>query len=466
MLSVLGFAPQLMAQSQRSDSVLYRWLSSQDIHITSNNKVKLLKSGVDKFDALLDDVRQAEHSVHLDYFAMRNDSISNTLFNILAVKKKQGVQVRALFDAFANLKSVRPLKKRHLRALNDLGIEIKPWDPITFPWLTHAVPRDHRKIAVIDGKIAYTGGMNVADYYLTGISKAGPWRDMQVRIEGLAANDFQQVFLNSWNKETKQKIAGEEYFYENRIQPAKNFRAIRISHQDSLLLHLTGTPDDWASAAYLAEQQLRLAENETDEYEAGPIRKGPLAQIPSDEYVADVAVLSRVPHKSPSVMRDFYVTALDAAQEKIMIINPYFTPTHRVNKALKRALKRGVDMEIMISSNSDVSFTPEIGLRAVNKLRKLGAKVYLFDAGFHHTKMMTVDGKFCTVGSTNLESRSLRFDYEINAVILHPGPTGELIRMFENDKKTSHELTDEVWKNRSFWKKLQGTLGSCLTWCI
>lgn len=123
-------------------------------------------------------------------------------------------------------------------------------------------------------------------------------------------------------------------------------------------------------------------------------------------------------------------------------------------------------MEIMISSNSDVSFTPEIGLRAVNKLRKLGAKVYLFDAGFHHTKMMTVDGKFCTVGSTNLESRSLRFDYEINAVILHPGPTGELIRMFENDKKTSHELTDEVWKNRSFWKKLQGTLGSCLTWCI
>mgnify|MGYP003295999401 CR=1 FL=1 len=205
-LCVFGCVQQVLAQKQSSDSVIRQWLYDQGIPVTTDNKIKLLKSGVDKFDALFDDVRLAEHSVHLDYFAMRNDSISNTLFNLLAVKKKQGVEARALFDAFANFKSVRPLKKRHLKALNDMGIEIKPWDRITFPWVNHAVPRDHRKIVVIDGQIAYTGGMNVADYYLTGIPKAGPWRDMQVRIEGPAANEFQKVFLQTWNKETKKTL--------------------------------------------------------------------------------------------------------------------------------------------------------------------------------------------------------------------------------------------------------------------
>lgn len=454
------------ASAQSSDAVIYDWLKSQGIPVTENNKVKLLKSGVDKFDALFQDVRQSEHSVHLDYFAIRNDSISNTLFNILASKKKQGVQVRALFDAFANLKSARPIKKRHLRALENLGIEIKPWDAISFPWVNHSVPRDHRKIAVIDGKIAYTGGMNIADYYILGIPQAGPWRDMQVRIEGEAANDFQRVFLESWKGQTRQELDEAEYSYQVRLRESGSRKLARIPRQDSLLLHLTGSPSEWATAAQEAELELRELEKEKKPYVAGPIRKGPLMQIPSSEYLADVAVLNRTPRKNPAIMREFYVTSLNAAKDKVMIINPYFTPTHKVNKAIKDAIDRGVEVKIMISTNSDVNFTPEIGLRAVNKLRKRGAKVYLFDAGFHHTKIMTVDGKFCTVGSTNLDSRSLRYDYEINAVILHPGPTNELIQMFENDKKTSHELTDEVWKKRSFWKKMQGTLGSCLIWCI
>lgn len=453
------------ASAQGSDSSIYDWLRSQDIPVTSN-KVKLLKSGVDKFDALFQDVRQAEHSVHLDYFAIRNDSISNTLFNILASKKKQGVQVRALFDAFANFKSARPLKKRHIRALNDMGVEVEPWDPISFPWLNHAVPRDHRKIAVIDGQIAYTGGMNIADYYILGIPKAGPWRDMQVRIEGAAANDFQKVFLDSWNSQVKQKLDYTDYSYDVRKRESATHKLARIPRQDSLLLHLSGNPDEWVAAAAAAELELRSLEKEKKPYVAGPMRKPILDQIPSSEYQADVAVIHRAPHKTPSIMRDFYVASLDAAEEKVLIVNPYFTPTHKVNKAIKRALARGVEIEIMISTNSDVSFTPEIGFNAVNKLRKRGARVYLFDAGFHHTKVMMVDGKFCTVGSTNLDSRSLRYDYEINAVILHPGPTAELIQMFENDKRTSHELTDEVWKNRSFWKKMQGALGSCLIWCI
>lgn len=463
---VISFLPLHTLWAQSSESVVRQWLNNQQIAVASNNKVKLLKNGADKFDALFQDIRLAEHSVHLDYFAMRNDSISNRLFNLLAVKHRQGVHTRALFDGYANFKSARPLKQKHLQALRSMGLEIFPFDPVKFPWVNHAVPRDHRKIAVIDGRIAYTGGMNVADYYILGIPKAGPWRDMQVRIEGPAAENFQQVFLESWNKETSQQLDSDEYAYEVRTQQQGQSRSVRISRQDSLLLHYTGSPVEWERAAVEAERTLKLLENDTLPYTAGPYRKGPLAPVPSQEHVADVAVLSRVPHRTPSIMRDFYITALDAAQEKVVLVNPYFTPTHKVNKALKRALKRGVEMEIMISTQSDVSFTPEIAMRAVNKLRKRGAKVFLFDAGFHHTKIMTVDGRFCCVGSVNLEARSLRYDYEINAVIFNPGTTEELIRMFDNDKQTSHELTDEVWRERSFWKKLLGTLGASLTWVI
>ncbi|MCF0159762.1 MAG: cardiolipin synthase [Bacteroidaceae bacterium] len=463
----LGFFACLLSHTfvlaQSSDAVVYRWIEKENIPLSHHNRVKLLEDGLHKFPALFQDIREAKHSIHLDYFAMRNDSISNTLFSLLAVKNKQGVEVRALFDAYANLKSAHPLRENHLNALNQLGVEIRPWDKIKFPWVNHVIPRDHRKLAVIDGRIAYAGGMNIADYYIVGADKYGPWCDMQVRIEGDAARDFQDVFLGSWNKETKQHIGGDAYYNRPSVTSGP---AVLLSRQDSLMLHLTGTPGEQQAAADEAVRQLKELEGEANDYVAGPMRRVPLPYIQTKEYVADVAVLHRKPYKTPSIMRDFYVTALDAAQEKVYIINPYFTPTHKVNRAIKRALKRGVEVQIMVSTISDVGFTPEIGMRSLNKLRKRGAKVFLFDAGFHHTKIMTVDGKFCTVGSTNLEARSLRYDYEINAVILHPGPTQELIQMFENDKQASHELTDEIWKSRSFKQRLQSSIGSLLIWCI
>ena len=103
-------------------------------------------------------------------------------------------------------------KKRHLKAIRERGIEIVKFDPFKFPYINHAAHRDHRKIVVIDGKIGYTGGMNIADYYINGLPKIGTWRDMHMRIEGDAVNDLQEIFLTIWNKETKQNIGGEAYF--------------------------------------------------------------------------------------------------------------------------------------------------------------------------------------------------------------------------------------------------------------
>lgn len=384
-----------------SDSVVISFLKDAGVRITQNTQLKLLKSGRGKFIDLFDEIRKAKHHIHLEYFNFRNDSIANALFDLLGEKAKEGVEVRALFDAFGNLSNNRPLKKKHLKAIRAKGIEIVKFDPFKFPYINHALHRDHRKIVVIDGKVGYTGGMNIANYYIKGLPEIGDWRDMHIRIEGEAVNELQDIFLTMWNKSTKQSVGGDKYY---------------------------------------------------------PLRKD--STFRGDK---QVAIVDRVPRQSPKLIRQTYIKSIDAAQDKVQIVNPYFTPTPSIKKAIKRALKRGVEVEIMIPGKSDIPFTPDAAFYTVNKLRKKGAEIYVYNGGFHHSKIMMVDSLFCTVGSTNLNSRSLRYDYEVNAFIFDKETTHELNTMFEQDKQDSSLLTREAYKKRSGWKRFVGWFANLFT---
>lgn len=377
----------------KSDSLLLKRFEQQQIPITHDNKVTLLESGEIKFADLFEHIRQAKHHIHLEYFNFRNDSIANLLFDILAEKVADGVEVRALFDAFGNWSNNKPLKKRHLKAIRDRGVEIVMYDPLRFPWINHVFARDHRKIVIIDGKIGYTGGMNIADYYINGLPEIGDWRDMHVRIEGSAVANLQDIFLSIWNESTNQNIGGDPYY------PTSIFE---------------------------------------DEEEKGN---------------KIVAIVDRAPYETPKIMRQAYIQSLDVAQYKVQLINPYFAPTRSIKKAIKRALKRGVKVEILIPAKSDIPFTPDAAFYTANKLRERGADVYLFNGGFHHAKIMMVDSAFCTVGSTNLNSRSLRYDYEVNAFIFNSETTQELITIFEQDKLNSTLLTEEGYKKEKVFKR-------------
>lgn len=375
-----------------SDSIVRRYLVESGISVTEDNKVKLLKSGAEKFNDLFPIIKQAKHHIHMEYFNFRNDSIAGMLFKLLAEKVKDGVEVRLMFDAFGNSSNNQPLTKKHLRAIRETGIQIVKFDPIKFPYINHVFHRDHRKIVVIDGHIGYTGGMNIADYYIEGLPEIGQWRDMHVRIEGSAVHDLQQIFLGMWKKQTKEIIEGDVYF----------------------------------------------------------------PKISSNKEGKQVAIVDRWPRKSPKEMRRTIAKSINAAQFKVQIINPYFVPTKSIKKEIRKALERGIDVEIMVSSKSDIPFTPEATLYISHKLMKRGAEVYMYDNGFHHSKIMMVDESFCTVGSTNLNSRSLRYDYETNAFIFDKETTRELIDMFENDKEDSTIMTEEGWKKRSKWKRFVG----------
>ena len=156
-ISLLLSALSVGAWSESSDTQIARTLGQQNITFSKNNSVTLLTCGQEKFDDMFAALRQATSSIHMEYFNFRNDSIGNALFDLLAVKAKEGVEVRVIFDAFGNMSNNRPLKKEHLTAIRNSGVEIHIYDRTTFPWINHVFHRDHRKIVVIDGQIAYTG---------------------------------------------------------------------------------------------------------------------------------------------------------------------------------------------------------------------------------------------------------------------------------------------------------------------
>ena len=387
----------------KSDSIFIDYLKEHNIDITAGNDIEILRSGHDKFIDLFSEIEKARHHIHLEYFNFRNDSIANKLFTLLEKKAKEGIEVRALYDAFGNSSNNQPLKKKHLKEIRRKGIEIEEFDPIRFPWINHVFHRDHRKIVVIDGKTGYTGGMNIADYYINGLPEIGEWRDMHIRIRGKAVSDLQDIFLEMWNNCTGQKIGGENYypFYNDTTSTTKQNKK--------------------------------------------------------------VAIVDRYPKRTNKVMRRVLAKAIESAETNVQIINPYFTPTRIIKKAIKKAVKKGVNVEKMIPGKSDIPFTPDAAMYIANKLRKKGANIYIFNGGFHHSKIMMIDSTYCTIGSTNLNSRSLRYDYEVNAFIFDKETTEELINIFEEDKKESTLLTAELYKKRTPWKKFVGWFAHLFT---
>ena len=329
--------------AQTSDSILVEDIRENGITFTHENSVKLLMSGKEKFADMFEKIRQAKSSI----------------------------------------------------------IDIHEFDPIRFPWVNHIWPRDHRKIVVIDGEIGYTGGMNVADYYLVGTEQVGEWRDMHCRIEGPAVNELQAIFIRMWKRVTKEELTDPKYF------------------------------------------QGKAAGNKM------------------------VGIANREPHTSNEIMRRFYVKALDSAQDSVKIVNPYFAPTSSVIKALKRCAERGVKMDILISSKYDVPLMPDVVIYNMKKLSKRGARIWRYRPGFHHSKIMMVDGKYCTVGSTNLDARSLRFDYEINALIMDPEVTHQLEDKFIQDtEKCDYMSTEDLKKCQNTWHKFKGWFGHLLTFVL
>ena len=372
------------------------------------NKVRILPTAEIKFRDLFEEVEKAEKYIYMDYFKFQQDSICGLLIEKLCRKAQQGVEVKVIFDSFGNHDSDFPLSDTLQARIRQSGVEIEAFDPVRFPWINHLMHRNHHKIAIIDGRTVYTGGMNVADYYLHGKPKVGKWRDMHIRMDGPIVEAYEGLFWKMWNHKSEERRVKSE---ESKLPSALS------AYSDSSLFTLHSSLSD--SSLFTLHSSL------------------------------PIAVASRFPRESPRIMRQTYCICIDNADHLVQIVNPYAMLFGEVRAALRRALARGVKVQFMVSTKSDGKVNDDVIGLEMRKLMKRGAEVYYYDDGFHHSKVMMIDSLFCTVGTTNLDARSLCFDYEVNAFIFDPATTHELQQIFHDDM-THHStlLTPEVFKER------------------
>ncbi|WP_071133771.1 cardiolipin synthase [Millionella massiliensis] len=350
--------------------------------LTTNNRLEVLNDGSETFASLIDALRKAESFIHLEYYIFENDELGGRIADILKEKARSGVEVRFIYDDVGSWN----LKRSFIRSLREAGVQVHCFMPVVFPWLTSKINyRNHRKIVVIDGKVGYTGGLNIADRYLRG-TKHGPWRDTHLKIEGTAVNMLQLTFLADW------------YFATG----------IQLKDKDKYLMV-------------------------------------------SDDSVGDTAVqvATSGPDSDWATIMQAYFAAITKATDHIYISTPYFMPGESLLTALKVAALSGIDVRIMLPSRSDSKIVYWASRSYIAELLEAKIKVYLYNKGFNHSKIITIDNRFSSIGTANMDNRSFEDNFEVTAMIYDRNMTDRLESRFLADLDGCTRLTYRRWATRS-----------------
>lgn len=348
--------------------------------LLGGNKVKFYTHAKEKFDDLLRDIKAAKHHIHIEYYIFSDDHIGRLLQSALIAKALQGVEIRIIYDGFGSRKT----KKLFFEEMRKAGIEAEPFLKLALPRITSRLNyRNHRKIVVIDGKIGYVGGMNIADRYIEGCLW-GQWRDTHVRIEGKGVQGLQSVFLIGWHFVSHTLITSRKYFPE---LPASGKTMMQTAN-------------------------------------SGPLR-----------------------HE-----REIFHGVLQAiydAQKSIFIQTPYFIPPDSMAEALKAAAIRGVDVRLMVPAKSDVRFVQLASKSFFKDMMQSGIKVYMYENGFLHSKMMIFDDSLTLIGSINFDFRSFEHNFEVESFIYDTEVAERAIAIFIEDQRDSQIISFRNWSKRS-----------------
>lgn len=351
-----------------------------------HNSVELLHNGNNAFTSLITALQRATRSIHMEYYIIRDDRIGRAIAEILVRKARAGLEVRVIYDAVGSWR----LSRSTLRRMHEAGVQTAAFEPVRFPWFTSSVTRrNHRKIVVTDGRVAYLGGINIAKYYLDG-DYMGKWRDEHLRVEGDIVADLQRLFIADWARVRGEKLD---------------------------------------SRAYIAPHTIR---------QRLPIQLAWAEEGPSRQTIADA-----------------FAAAIIRARERVRISSPYFLPPAMILDALRLAARSGVRVEVMIPTCSDSPFTDLISDSYVEDLLDAGAELYRYDNGFLHAKLLIVDAHTASVGTANMDYRSLQDNLEVTAFIRNEAIVGQLTATFENDKLACRRVTRAEWRPGP-WRRMLG----------
>nr|WP_251137921.1 cardiolipin synthase [Exiguobacterium sp. s130] len=357
-----------------------------DVHTAS----EILTNGEATFPAILDAIRQAKHHVHIQYYIYRNDETGKAIREALVERLEAGVEVRFMYDGLGSYM----LGENFLRPLRDAGAHIAAYDPISSPlFIFTANFRNHRKIVVVDGKVGFTGGLNVGDEYDSKSKKFGFWRDTHLRLEGRAVKELQATFLDDWiyaqieSDDTWETFAGEETIHQ---------------------------------------------------------------YFPKHDVASDgaIQIVTSGPTSKDPAIRNALIAAIISAQRSIWIATPYLIPDNETMTLLRLAARAGLDVRILTPGKGD-SFTSYYGTRSYfGPLLKDGVKIYTYNRHFIHAKLFLVDGKIGAVGTANMDIRSFVLNYELMAFLYDTESAEQLERDFIADFDVSIQLSSNDYVKR------------------
>ncbi len=346
---------------------------------TRGNEMTLYTEGNDKITALMEDLRAAKKTILIEYYIIRNDRVGNTFMDILINKVKEGVEVRLLTDGFGIGKGP---KEGIFRFINAGGHYAMFHSSINLMLSPKKNNRNHRKIAVIDGKIGYCGGFNIGDEYL-GEGPLGHWRDATVRVVGPGVVPMTVRFCADWQYSAKR----------DPMRPLERY------------------------------------------FDSG---------IPQDGD-ASMQVVSGGPDSMPNnPVQMQYLAMMSRAKRRLYITTPYLVPDESMVTALGNAVRRGVDVRILIPDKKDHMFVYWNNRTYSKLLMDQGVRVWRYKDGFVHEKMVLMDDDVCSVGSANMDHRSLSLNFETNLLIYSREIAEQCAETFLKDLESSAEYTDEM----------------------
>jgi cardiolipin synthase len=407
-------------------------LCGMSVHGLRPARVQTLTNGIEAYEKLAESLQQAQRTIDLEYYIYRDDEIGRRITDLLVERAAAGVRVRFLRDGWGS----RQFPRRQMKRMSDAGIACRTIFPLRFPWvLSNLIYRDHCKIVVIDGKEAFTGGINIG-YEYTGLKPdVGFWRDTHVRIVGEeAAADLQAVFDAHWN------IASPEWVktWRHWNTPAKDKR--KSINQGTRPRSQNMAPSGNAAlSGWSAEWGAELGAMDN----AGT--------VPGKEtlHKAYVQTLEGNPGMPTQVIRQAYFICLTQAARTIDIATPYFVPDADIIMAIKTAAARGVRVRMLVPRRVVPQIAGPASRTYYGELLEAGVQIYLYDKGILHAKLMIVDGEIAEVGAANYDMRSFRLDYEVCEVIYSDDVARELTEQFERDLAASAPLRMEELLQRS-----------------
>jgi cardiolipin synthase A/B len=357
-------------------------------HIDPGNNVQILLNGNGTYPQLWKDLASAERTITVQMYYSQAGAVADTMAKYLIDRAQHKVRVLLLLDAFGS----QPLKRDWMQRVKSAGVEVVWLRPLRWYSLQKAAQRSHVRVIVVDGRIGYTGGFGLADYWLGDGHHEDQWRETNVRFEGPTVGALQATFAAGWAEATGELLTGDMFFPKSSFADVGNMKA---------------------------------------------------------------GLMHSVPSTGSTPAERFLALSIAGARKSLYISNSYFVPGESFMQLLLAAARRGVDVRVLtVSKKTDVKTTWYAGRTYYEKLLEGGVKIYEYQPTMMHAKSMVVDGVWSYVGSMNFDNRSLSFNNESLLVALDPAVGAQMNSIFMDDIKWSQEMKLDEFRKRPLSNKI------------